>query len=160
MISCKYPRVGLVCLFFSASQVPGLVPGIWWRKPTCLFNHIYYSLHQLPSQHILCHLLLSYFFLCVSDSSHPVLSGVEQPDLDLNPCSKIVPLLPASFLPEYGQCIVLIGNCKFQQPLWNNYLAYDSLFAFVPILVQFLKANEVLPLILYLWACCPCLKCP
>lgn len=29
MISCKHPRVGLLCLFFSASQVPGPVPGIW-----------------------------------------------------------------------------------------------------------------------------------
>lgn len=54
---------------------------------------------------------------CIWASSCPILRGIEQTaqksDLDSNPSSNILQLLPASLLPEYGVDIVIIGNCKF-----------------------------------------------
>lgn len=63
--------------------------------------------------------------------SRPVLCGVEQTaagsDLDLSPSSNILQLFLASLLPEYGNYIVIISNCKFHSPLlWSNYLACAS----------------------------------
>lgn len=63
--------------------------------------------------------------------SRPVLCGVEQTatgsDLGLSPSSNILQLFPASLLPEYGNYIIIISNCKFHSLLlWSNYLACAS----------------------------------
>lgn len=54
-------------------------------------------------------------------SSHPVLCGVEQTatgsDLKLSPSSNILQLFPASLLPEYGNYIITVSNCKFHSLL-------------------------------------------
>lgn len=127
---------------------PNLAPSTIQRWPARLFAHIYHFLHQRPSPHTcLCHSFSAVsekemsFFLCIWYSSHPVLSDVEQTDLDLNPCSKILLLLPASLLPECGKHIVIIGNCKFQH-LCNYY----SMTVFIcphPCSVPWRKSSSV-----------------
>lgn len=136
----------------SSLSHPSLVPITIKRRPSL-------SVHMCSITFLICPFLLRYFRkgnvpllplpsnTCLWASAYPILCGAEQTamksDLDLNPRSNILQLLPAPLLPEYGVCIVIISNCKFHQlsetTTWHT---VASKLALVPMLVWFSKHIE------------------
>lgn len=127
-------------------------------SPPCLFLSCPSKLFQRKKH--LSSFAVQHLHLCfITSCSMCVEQTASGSDLDLNPSSNMLQLFPASLLLEYGNYVVTVVIVSFsnfcETTTWHS-LACQS----VCTSPSFPKAHGVTSLILHLWACHPCLKCP